>query len=153
MYKIYYLTDSTKKIRYIGLTCQKLCTRLSVHLNDKRHNPHKIRWIAKKKSEISIVQIESNLSLEEAKAAEIQYIYSFKKLGLKLLNATNGGDCSPNKGKASKNKGIYKYNYDLIKKMQCDYIPNVFGSIRISKKYNIPTSTVERYLKVNLLDT
>jgi predicted GIY-YIG superfamily endonuclease len=47
MYKIYYLTDISNKIRYIGLTCKKLSSRLTVHLNDFRHNFHKINWINK----------------------------------------------------------------------------------------------------------
>lgn len=149
-YKIYYLTDCSGAVRYIGLTCKKLQSRLMVHLNDFRHNPHKIRWINKNRDNIKIVQIEDGLSMDEAKLAEMEYIKLFKKIGFNLLNATDGGDCSPNKGKISKNRGVYKYDIELIKKMQSDYIPNVFGSIKISKKYNIPSSTVERYLKIKL---
>jgi hypothetical protein len=151
MYKIYYLTDHTESIRYIGLTCQKLNTRLRVHLNDKRHNFHKINWINKNRENIKIVLIEDNLTLDEAKIAEIEYIKYFKQLGAKLLNATNGGDCSPNKGKIAKNKGIYKHDYDFIKQIQSEYIPYKFGTIKLSKKYNIPTTTLERYLKLSLV--
>lgn len=147
-YKIYYLTDNTSQIRYIGLTCKKLNTRLKVHLNDKRHNPHKNHWINKNYHNIKIIEIENGLNLNEAKLAEMQYIKHLKNLGLKLLNATDGGDCSPNKGKKSKNKGVFKYDYELIKSIQKDYIPYKFGSIKLSKKYNIPTSTVERYIKI-----
>lgn len=150
MYKIYYLTDSSNKIRYIGLTCKKLSSRLKVHLNDFRHNFHKINWINKNKENIRIVLIEDNLTLDEAKLAEIQYIKYFRGLGLNLLNATEGGDCSPNKGKEAKNKGVFKYDYELIKKIQSDYVPNVFGTIRLANKYNIPSSTIERYVKMKL---
>lgn len=149
-YSIYYLSDNTEKIRYIGLTCKKLSHRLRVHLNDERHNFHKINWVKKNKENIKIVLIEDNLSLEEAKLAEIQYIYNLKKLGSNLLNATDGGDCSPNKGKVAKNKGIIKYDKNIVRQIQNDYIPYKFGSIKLSKKYNIPTTTIERYLKIEL---
>jgi hypothetical protein len=150
MYKIYYLTDISNKIRYIGLTCKKLSSRLTVHLNDFRHNFHKINWINKNKPNIKIVLIEDSLTLEEAKLAEIQYIKFFRSAGVKLLNATDGGDCSPNKGIKAKNKGVFKYNYDLIKKIQADYIPYVFGTIKLANKYNIPSSTIERYVKLKV---
>lgn len=149
-YSIYYLTDSSEKIRYIGLTCVKLASRLRVHLNDFRNNLHKINWVKKNKYDIRIIEIEKGLNLEEAKIAEIQYIDNFKKLGCKLLNATQGGDCSPNKGKIAHNKGIVKHDIELIKKIQADYIPYVFGTIKLSKKYGIPTTTVERYVKMKL---
>ena len=149
-YKIYYLTDSTNQIRYIGLTCKKLAARLAVHLNDFRHNFHKINWMNKYKDSIKIIEIESNLNLDEAKKAEIQYIKIFKDAGVKLLNATDGGDCSPNKGRKAKNKGVFKYDINLIKQIQADYIPNVFGTVKLSKKYNIPSSTIERYVKISI---
>jgi predicted GIY-YIG superfamily endonuclease len=149
-YSIYYLTDNSNEIRYIGLTCRKLKTRLSIHLNDKRHNPHKNNWIKKNKDCIRIVEIENDLFLDDAKTAEMHYISLLKNLGANLLNATQGGDCSPNKGKTPKNKGVFKYSNEIIEKIQKDYIPNVFGTIKLSKKYNIPTSSVERYLKITL---
>lgn len=55
-------------------------------------------------------------------------------------------------GKQSYNKGIYKNDLDLIKAIQNDYIPFRFGTIKLSKKYNVPTSTIERYLKLKQLD-
>jgi hypothetical protein len=54
------------------------------------------------------------------------------------------------KGRISCNKNILKYDVELIKKIKSDYIPYVFGSIKLSKKYNIPTTTIERYLKLNI---
>ena len=56
------------------------------------------------------------------------------------------------KGIPSKYKGVTKYPIELIKQIQSDYIPYVFGTIRLSKKYNLPTTTIERYLKINLGD-
>lgn len=50
-------------------------------------------------------------------------------------------------GKSNINKGVYKYDNELIKKIQLDYIPFVFGTIKLSKKYGIPTTTIERYIK------
>ena len=54
------------------------------------------------------------------------------------------------KGIPSKYKGIVKHDIELIKKIQADYIPYVFGTIKLSKKYGIPTTTVERYVKMKL---
>jgi hypothetical protein len=54
------------------------------------------------------------------------------------------------KGITPKNKGIMKHDIELIKKIQADYIPYVFGTIKLSKKYGIPTTTVERYVKMKL---
>jgi hypothetical protein len=54
------------------------------------------------------------------------------------------------KGITPKNKGIVKHDIELIKKIQSDYIPYVFGTIKLSKKYGIPTTTVERYVKMKL---
>lgn len=51
-------------------------------------------------------------------------------------------------GKNSINKGVYKYDDELIKKIQLDYIPYVFGTIKLSKKYGVPSSTIERYIKL-----
>ena len=47
-----------------------------------------------------------------------------------------------------KNKGIFKHEIELIKQIQADYIPYVFGSIKLSQKYGIPSTTIERYLKI-----
>lgn len=50
-------------------------------------------------------------------------------------------------GRQSKNKGCYKYDIKLINKIKADYIPYKFGTIKLSKKYGIPTTTIERYIK------
>lgn len=54
------------------------------------------------------------------------------------------------KGIPNKYKGIVKHDIELIKKIQADYIPYVFGTIKLAKKYGIPSSTVERYVKMKL---
>lgn len=54
------------------------------------------------------------------------------------------------KGIPNKYKGIMKHDIELIKKIQADYIPYAFGTIKLSKKYGIPTTTVERYVKMKL---
>lgn len=53
-------------------------------------------------------------------------------------------------GRKAANKDVLKYSEELIRQIQNDYIPFKFGTIKLSQKYNIPTSTIERYLKINL---
>ena len=48
----------------------------------------------------------------------------------------------------SENKNKLKYDIELINRIKADYIPYEFGIIKLSNKYRIPTSTIERYLKV-----
>jgi hypothetical protein len=90
-YKIYILRtldDETPK--YVGITSGKLNTRLNNHLHDiKREsckNYHKKNWLSKYK------QIDSTNSIEEMKEKEIFYIKKYRDAGIKLLNATDGGD-------------------------------------------------------------
>lgn len=145
---IYYLHNGDFIPRYVGLTTKELDYRLSQHLNDKRHNPHKINWIKKNKNNIDIVCIEEgNFSTNTLKEKEIYWIKRLKSLGFNLLNATEGGDYSSRKGVAAKNKGVYKYSQEIINNIKKDYIPYKFGIIKLSKKYGIPTSTIERYIK------
>lgn len=70
--------------------------------------------------------------------------------GKKLSNDHKNKLSEKAKGRKSNLKGILKYDTELIKRIQQDYIPYEFGSIKLSKKYGIPTSTIERYLKVKL---
>lgn len=147
---IYYLHNGDFIPRYVGLTTKSVDIRLSQHLVDKRHNQHKVNWIRKHKDYVDIVLIEEgNFSVEELKSKEVYWINRLKCLGYKLLNATDGGDFSPNKGRVAKNKGFTKYDKDIIDAMIKDYVPRKFGTIKLSKKYNIPSSTVERYINNN----
>lgn len=151
MNSIYYLHNGDFIPRYVGLTTKELDYRLSQHLNDKRHNPHKINWIKKNKNNIDIVCIEEgNFSINELKKKEIYWIKRLKYLGYNLLNATEGGDYSPNKGRKSPNKGKTKYSSDLIDRIVKDYVPYKFGYGKLSKKYNIPQTTIERYISNKL---
>lgn len=147
-FKIYALTDRFFNIRYVGLTSKTLKFRLKQHMSDFRHNQHKINWINKYGAAISIVEIESDIKTpEEAKAREIHWIATLKNIGCKLLNATEGGDYSPNKGKIAKNKGIYKVSLDTINKLKKDYQTGKYSQLKLAKKYNISKSSVDRYLK------
>jgi len=147
---IYYLHSGDFMPRYVGLTTKNGFVRLSQHLVDKRHNPHKVNWIKKHKDSVDFVLIEQgDFSIQQLKNKEIYWIDRLRTLGYKLLNATEGGDFSPNKGRVAKNKGCTKYSKDVIDAMLRDYVPGKFGVIRLSKKYNIPSSTIERYIKNN----
>ena len=149
-FKIYALTDRFFNIRYVGLTSKGLIYRLKQHLKDKRHNQHKINWIEKYSKTICIFQIEGNInSLENAKSREIHWIKILKDIGCNLLNATEGGDGSPNKGRVSKNKGIYKVSDNIIKQLKQDYKTGRYSQLKLSNKYNISKSSVDRYLKID----
>jgi hypothetical protein len=145
-YKIYYLTDKSNKIKYVGLTRLDLNKRLSFHLNEKRWNTHKTNWIRKNKDHIKIFLIEDNISsLEDAKIAEVSYIKNFKNLGINLTNGTDGGDYPPSVRKDPHNKGKSKYNY-LKDQIIEEYINSDKGQSYFSKKYNVPKSEIGRIL-------
>jgi group I intron endonuclease len=93
--KIYSLRDPREEsIRYIGLTTRELNKRLNEHLSiDCKF--YKGNWIKSilKNNLIPIIElIEDNLTLENAKLKEKQYILLYKSLGAKLTNLTNGGE-------------------------------------------------------------
>jgi hypothetical protein len=144
---IYYLHNGDFIPRYVGLTTKPLEYRLAQHLSDERHNQHKINWIRKYKDTIEIFSLEDgDFSIKQLKQKEVYWIKRLKSLGYNLLNATEGGDYSPNKGRKSPNKGKTKYSNDLIQKIVKDYVPYKFGYGKLSKKYNIPQTTIERYI-------
>ena len=151
---VYFLHSGNFVPRYVGLTTKNLEHRLSQHKVDCRHNQHKINWVKKYKDSLAIFEIEQgDFSIKELKEKEVYWISRLRCLGYNLLNATDGGDYSPNKGRKSSNKGKTKYSKELIDKIQKDYIPYKFGSIKLSKKYGIPTSTKERYIKLKKIDS
>ena len=152
-YKIYALADNFLGVRYIGLTFKDLNFRLQQHLKDYRHNFHKVNWVKKYKNEIKIMLIEGAIeTLQEAKQKEIYYIQVFKTIGCQLINATEGGDYCYNKGKVAKNKGILKVSNDIILKLQQDYSTNKYSQLDLSLKYNISKSSVDRYLKKQIVN-
>jgi predicted GIY-YIG superfamily endonuclease len=145
-YKIYYLTDHTNKIRYIGLTKLELKKRLQFHLNEYRFNTHKTNWVKKNRDNISIILIEDCIKdINSAKEAEVTYIKLFKENGVNLVNGTEGGDYPSLTRKEAHNKGKSKYNHlkDLIIN---EYINSNEGQSFYSKKYNIPKSEIGRIL-------
>ncbi len=147
---IYGLTDRLFNIRYVGLTSKSLKHRLKQHMVDFRHNPHKVNWINKYGKTISIVTIEDKIyNGKKAKEREIYWISVLKNIGCNLLNATEGGDYSPNKGLPSKNKGKLKVSDNTIKQLKQDYKTGSYSQLKLSKKYNISKSSVDRYLKIN----
>jgi hypothetical protein len=103
-YKLYSLNDETG-IRYIGITKQKLFTRLSGHLasckqafKNKKSRNHRHCWIKSLLDKNKLPKIEllnTYCTSEEAKKAEIEYISKYTN----LVNGTAGGD------------GIRKYKF------------------------------------------
>ena len=111
-YKLYSLSDITG-VRYIGITSQKLSTRLSGHIvsckqafKNKKSRHHRHCWIKflLDKGELPIMTLITDfMTSEQAKQAEINTI----KLHSNLVNGTAGGD------------GIrdYKFTKEQLEKM------------------------------------
>ena len=142
-YKIYILRtlyDETPK--YVGITSGKLNTRLNNHLHDiKREsckNYHKKNWLSKYKESVIIEQIDSTNSIEDMKEKEIFYIKKYRDAGIKLLNATDGGD------------GTYGYKHTeealckISGKNNHRYgKPNLINKERLGKKVEYSTNGID----------
>jgi hypothetical protein len=134
IYRIYILrTLDDKTPRYVGITTGKLNTRLNKHLHDiKREsckNYHKKNWLSKYKESVVIEQIDQADSIEDLKEKEIFYIKKYRESGIKLLNATDGGDGSYG----------YKHTEEVIKNMSGENNhrwgkPNLYNKERFGKK-------------------
>jgi hypothetical protein len=100
-YKLYSLSDDTG-VRYIGITQQRLSSRVSGHMTsckqafkNKKSRHHRHCWIKSllDKNQIPIVQLLNSFdTAEEVKQAEIKTIDEYKELGYNLVNGTAGGD-------------------------------------------------------------
>ena len=94
-FKLYYLKcPKTKEIKYVGITQQKLSSRLKSHLSCKS-NMKKFLWIKSLRSEGLKPIIEcviSELAQEEAWELEISTIERFRdEKNIELLNVADGG--------------------------------------------------------------
>lgn len=149
MYKIYGLiTHKDDEIKYVGLTSKKLEYRLKQHikssLKKKVKYTKKENWIRKRINEgfsINIIELESNLSKEEANLFEMAWISYY---GLEnLTNLTIGGDGVRGK--------FYNYEerinwYNAINVYQYDLNGNFIKSYptitECAKELNISISSV-----------
>lgn len=96
-YKLYSLNDKTG-IRYIGITKQKLSTRLSGHISsckqafkNKKSRHHRHCWIKSLLDKNQLPKMEllnTYCTAKKAKEAEIKYISKYTN----LVNGTAGGD-------------------------------------------------------------
>lgn len=89
--------DDSEDIRYIGITTQKLSTRLYKHMYDakKYPNTHKSRWISSlvKLNKKPVIQLlETIIGWSNACSREVELIKEFKIKGYNLTNSTKGGD-------------------------------------------------------------
>lgn len=97
MWTVYALIDPiTGKVRYIGITCKPLDSRLAGHLrDDPKENNHKALWIRKLKRQgviPKIATLKNGLTKDEACLMEQQYIKQYKDAGTDLVNLSNGGE-------------------------------------------------------------
>jgi len=94
-YAVYCLLENEKRVRYIGITKQRLKTRLYQHLSDfrKNKNIHKYNWIRKCEADniaITIHPIKSGVSEKLAQYLEQMLIAMLKKPFM-LTNTHAGG--------------------------------------------------------------
>ena len=81
------------ELRYVGMSVQPEI-RFNQHLNDGRGSTHKLRWLAKLarlglKPEIKVLDI---VDVDEAPTREIEIIALMRDRGVRLTNATVGGE-------------------------------------------------------------
>jgi hypothetical protein len=96
---VYALKDpETRKIRYIGHTAFPK-KRLSVHLSDRGRN-HRTNWIKSLRVSGVIPEMEVLLVVptSEAPAWEIKFIAEARRMGLSLVNGTDGGETNNCRG-------------------------------------------------------
>jgi len=101
LYTLYVLKcPDTNVVRYVGITSQKLETRLYNHLRKKKDNLYKDNWVAllaKLNKRPTIEGLCFNLTKNEACKLEIETIKKYRaKKGKKLINILPGGVLPPN---------------------------------------------------------
>lgn len=157
MYKIYGLiTEYDNEIQYIGLTSKTLEKRLNQHIytsfRDREYYSKKENWIRKRINDgykIEIIELESDLTKEEALKLEVAWISYY---GLEnLTNTTPGGECG---GKVfSLEEKLNWYNsvpitqYDLKGNKIKDY----FNITQCAKELNITHSSIWRCVNNKLI--
>lgn len=84
-------------IRYIGITCQRLCNRLSSHIREaSKKKYHKDFWVSKMLPlRPEMIPFAVGLTQEEALDLEIFVIAEARKQGRDLVNQTMGGEGGP----------------------------------------------------------
>lgn len=117
-YTLYCLYDnSTFKIRYIGITSQKLLVRLYQHTKSSisGKNSYKINWITSINKNIGIRSLMSNISFTIARKNEIELIKKYKN-SHKLVNLQDRGACGDlrtlSKTYCDKISNTLKYKYE-----------------------------------------
>lgn len=105
--RIYALIDPRdSEVRYIGVTVKPLKARLCGHLRDRRGNSHRVRWINVLRSKSLrpiIIEIEA-VAVAYWAQAERQWIAAYRAMGARLVNATDGGDGTPGRGKSAEER-------------------------------------------------
>lgn len=109
---IYCLKDpDTNSIRYIGQTRETAIRRFYKHkyqwTRSKNKLSHVNAWIKKlaKTNKLPILDIiEDNIPLNELNNKEIYYIKTYKELGTKLTNLTEGGSIIPKINQSDESK-------------------------------------------------
>lgn len=94
-YSVYCLLENAKHVRYIGITCQSLESRLAQHFSDcgRGNNIYKENWLRKcKKNGTTVIihPIRARLTIDQACMIEEMLIHLLKK-PFRLTNTHAGG--------------------------------------------------------------
>jgi len=93
--KIYHLLDEYGNIRNVGKTTRTLEYRLAEHLYEATHGGknHRCCWIRSMLARglTPTIELQTEVSGDGCKA-EIAYIAHYRKMGLDLVNGTDGGE-------------------------------------------------------------
>ena len=101
MYSLYYmiLNDDYSTVHYVGITSKSLKDRLQSHIYQSKNQTYQKGYLQRflykysEISSISLVEIESGLTREEAIQLEIKHI-KFLKNSHPLKNTSSGGEIS-----------------------------------------------------------
>lgn len=114
----------TMEIRYIGITCKDIKSRLKRHIYESKYRDnHKSNWIKSLNGKDPIIEIIiDNLSYEESLRLEVEYISKYRKI-YNLVNTSDGGDFNPSfidsvKDKIRKKLTGMKKSEESIEKMR-----------------------------------
>lgn len=97
--RIYTLSDPrTREIRYVGMTTRTLEVRLAGHLRNCRlEKNHRARWV-RSLQDAGVIPVITEVDLipvEQHAEAERQWIAFYRAQGVRLVNATDGGEGMP----------------------------------------------------------
>lgn len=146
---IYVLKDPyTDEVRYVGKTVKKLNYRLKQHIYDSKSESRNKRknWISKilNGGKIPLIEEIDYCIWEDSQEKEMYWIDYYKKLGIDLINSTDGGE--GNLGFVKNEETINKLKTSLRKNLKIVYQYDLKGNL-IKKWKNAPEAAENLNIK------